>query len=76
MKTEKGNITAVDIIEVVRVSITVGDGKDERTLLRPAFQYWSTDGLLLAEVDEHRPPEHEAGMAYPLDGTKPRGLRK
>lgn len=55
MKTEKGNVTAVDVIQVVRVSLTVGDGKDETTLLRPAFQYWSMHGLLLAEVDEHKP---------------------
>ena len=74
MKTEKGNITAVDIIEVVRVSITIGDGKDISTLLRPAFQYWSKDGQLLAEVDEHRPTEHEPGVAYPLDRTRPGGF--
>lgn len=55
--TEKGNVTAVDIIEVVRVSITVGDGDSMQTLLRPAFQYWSKDGKLLAYVDEHKPPD-------------------
>lgn len=74
MKTEKGNITAVDIIEVVRVSLTVGDGKDESTLFRPAFQYWSTDGLLLAEVDQHKPRwEGEVDDALAM---KPGGLRK
>jgi hypothetical protein len=75
-KTEKGTVTGVEVIEVIRVAIMLGDGKDMATLFRPGFQYWSKDGQLLAEVDEHKPPEFEPGKAYPLDGTKPGGLRR
>lgn len=47
------NIGRVEIIEVIRVSITAGTGADESDVLRPAFQYWSKDGELLAQVDPY-----------------------
>lgn len=48
------SINGVEIIEVIRVSITVGLGKDESDPVRPAWQYWSKEGELLAESDPHR----------------------
>ena len=54
MKLHK--INAVEIIEVIRVSITAGTGKDASDVLRPAFQYWSLKGEMLAEVDEYGAP--------------------
>lgn len=47
------SIRKVEIIEVIRVSLTAGTGVDESEALRPAFQYWSKEGELLAEVDEY-----------------------
>ncbi|HSC57536.1 MAG TPA: hypothetical protein VLC51_10050 [Nitrospira sp.] len=46
-------ISKVEIIEVVRVLITAGTGKNESDPLRPAYQYWSKDGELLAQADPH-----------------------
>jgi len=66
MKKERCVVTGVEIIEVIRVSLTLGDGKDMSTLLRPGFQYWSKEGELLANVDEHQPQE-QSGMAIPID---------
>jgi len=51
------NISSVEIIEVIRVSITAGTGVDETDVLRPAFQYWSKDGELLAETDQYAKKE-------------------
>lgn len=65
MKTEKGVVTGVEVVEVIRVSITLGDGKDMSTLLRPGFQYWSKEGELLAQVDAHNPAV-QPGMAVPI----------
>lgn len=48
-------ITNVAIIEVIRVEITAGTGKDDRDPLRPAYQYWSKSGELLAQTDKHCP---------------------
>lgn len=47
------SIRKIEIIEVIRVSLTAGTGIDEDDALRPAFQYWSKEGELLAEVDEY-----------------------
>lgn len=60
------SIPKVEIIEVIRVSLTAGTGVDENDPLRPAFQYWSKDGELLAQSDPyavpsaHRAPTGEA----------------
>lgn len=48
-------ISSVEIIEIIRVSITAGTGKDETDPLRPAFQYWSKAGELLAVTDAFAP---------------------
>jgi hypothetical protein len=45
----------VEVMEVIRVLITAGTGKDESDPLRPAYQYWSKEGELLAESDPHCP---------------------
>lgn len=52
-------IDGVQVIEVLRVLITAGTGKDESDPLRPAIQYWSKDGSLLAESDPHCPQGSE-----------------
>lgn len=49
------SITNVAIIEVIRVEITAGTGKDESDPLRPAYQYWAKNGELLAQTDKHDP---------------------
>jgi len=46
------SIRSVELIPVIRVSLTAGTGVDETEALRPAFQYYSMEGKLLAEVDE------------------------
>ena len=46
------SINKVEIVQVIRVSLTAGTGVDETEALRPAFQYWSMEGELVAEVDE------------------------
>lgn len=48
------SIRKTEIIEVIRTEIVAGTGKDNDPL-RPAFQYWSKDGELLAEADIHAP---------------------
>ena len=50
-------IPKVEIIEVIRVMITAGTGLTSDDPLRPAFQYWSKDGELLAQADPHSPQE-------------------
>lgn len=57
------SIRCVEIIEVLRVEIVAGTGKDESDPLRRAFQYWSKAGDLLAETDPHRPQANEEGKA-------------
>jgi hypothetical protein len=47
------HINSVAIIEVIRVEITAGTGVDETDVLRPAFQYWSKNGELLAQTDKY-----------------------
>jgi len=59
------NISSVEIIEVIRVSITAGTGVDETDVLRPAFQYWSKDGELLAETDQYA--KRNPDMSYLWD---------
>lgn len=47
----------VKVIEVIRVEVTAGTGKDENDPLRPAYQFWSLAGELLAQTDPHCPQE-------------------
>lgn len=50
-------IDGVETMEIIRVNVTAGTGKDEFDPLRPAYQYWSKDGELLAQSDPHLPQE-------------------
>lgn len=52
-------IDGVQTMEVIRVNITAGTGNNESQPLRPAYQYWSMDGELLAESDPHCPQASE-----------------
>ena len=42
---------SVKVIEVIEVIAYRGNGED--TIFREVIQYWSKDGKLLAEKDEH-----------------------
>ncbi|MEI5994794.1 hypothetical protein [Candidatus Enterococcus mansonii] len=42
----------VEIVEVVHVEATRGDGTEENPV-RIVHQYWSKDGVLLAEKDSY-----------------------
>lgn len=53
-------ISKVEIIEVIKVSISAGGGADESDPIRPAFQYWSKDGELLAKNDPYLPCGNDA----------------
>ena len=39
------------VVQVIQTEITRGTGKDESSAKRFVTQYWSLDGVLLAEVD-------------------------
>jgi hypothetical protein len=54
------HIDGVETMEVIRVNVTAGTGKDFNDPLRPAFQYWSKDGELLAQSDPHLPQESKS----------------
>lgn len=53
MRDEK--ILKVELVEVLRVELTRGQGANETDPIRPVYQYWHKDGRLLAENDEHKP---------------------
>ena len=50
-------IEGIEMLEVIQIKIVAGTGKDKSDPLRPAFQYWSKDGALLATDDPHSPDE-------------------
>lgn len=52
-------IEGIEVMEVIQIKIVAGTGKDESDPLRPAFQYWSKAGELLAEHDPHCPQGSE-----------------
>lgn len=56
-------IDRVEIIEVIRVLICAGTGIDESDALRPAYQYWSKNGDLLAQTDQYAAVSNSGGGA-------------
>jgi len=57
------HIIGAEIIEVIRVRLTAGNGLDEDEPLRPAFQYYSKAGELLAQSD----PYAKSGQGSPQE---------
>ncbi len=53
-------IEGVEVMEVIQIRTVVGMGKDASDPIRPAFQYWSKSGELLAEHDPHLPQATES----------------
>lgn len=56
MKTDEFDTRPVELIEVIRTTLTLaGSGKSKDDPTRRVIQFWSTDGDLLAEVDDLGP---------------------
>ena len=50
-ETRYGKPRHVEVMQVIRVTTIDGSGVDMDDVVRTVYQYWSLDGVLLAEHD-------------------------
>jgi hypothetical protein len=58
------------VIQVIEAEVVRGNGRE--TIMRPVKQYWSFEGVLLAEADP-LPGDDRVPMSAPKDRMDPEG---